>query len=106
MQIAKRPSGDSRWQRPPALAGLWGNTEEPDKPSESFQGDAAAEDEPAGAVSTDQLQHKAVLMGGCFKKKNGFIGLEKKDGDTEHHACGERCGNVAAVNKGKEQGVT
>lgn len=48
MQIAKRPSGDSRWQWPPALAGLWGNTEEPDKPSESFQGDAAAEDEPQG----------------------------------------------------------
>lgn len=58
--------------------GLWGNTEEPDKPTEAFQGDAAAEEEPAGgAVSTEQLQHKAVLTGGCFLKR-GFMELEKK----------------------------
>ena len=69
MQIAKRPSGDSRWQWPPALAGLWGNTEEPDKPSESFQGDAAAEEkygEPA--TSLKQLKNRKVLWKDAFKK--------------------------------------
>lgn len=50
-----------------STCGSGGNTEEPDKPTEAFQGDAAAEEEPAGgAVSTEQLQHKAVLIGGCL----------------------------------------